>query len=340
MRVTSARRRQPVLAALGLLVSSASWAVASPTYTITDLGTLPGQSASVATGINDQGQVVGVSGNGIDAVSGNAWPRVVPGHNPGLSSFLYSGGQMTQINPIGGSPAAAINDAGQVVGGLNTSINNSGQYVSGTGLVSGGMTTPLGNFSPFAINDSGEMAGSVLPNGVFAPSDPAVSQGGHVTDLMQSLGLQGVGGQAYAINNAGDVLFYYQDQGGNPHYMIYSHDGHLTKAAEGPIVGPGGPGLPAALNDLGQVVGDNFLYSNGVNYMLPSLIPATSGWGPHLLALAINNAGQIVGAGAIDGQQHAFLMTPDSPQQVPEPSTLATLGLASAWYILRRRRGD
>ena len=35
-------------------------------YTITDLGTLSGQSSSVATSINNQGQVVGISYNGSD----------------------------------------------------------------------------------------------------------------------------------------------------------------------------------------------------------------------------------------------------------------------------------
>jgi uncharacterized membrane protein len=35
-------------------------------YTITNLGTLSGQSSSVATSINDQGQVVGISYNGSD----------------------------------------------------------------------------------------------------------------------------------------------------------------------------------------------------------------------------------------------------------------------------------
>ena len=49
---------------------------------------------------------------------------------------------------------------------------------------------------------------------------------------------------------------------------------------------------------------------------LNDLLPAGSGW--YLLdASAINNAGDIVGYGYNpDGQEHAFLMT---PQSVPEP---------------------
>ena len=42
---------------------------------------------------------------------------------------------------------------------------------------------------------------------------------------------------------------------------------------------------------------------------LNALIPANSGWDlPG--AVAVNIAGQIVGAGTVDGQQHGFLLTP------------------------------
>lgn len=40
---------------------------ADPLYTITDLGTLPGMNSSVATAINNNGQVVGISYNSSDA---------------------------------------------------------------------------------------------------------------------------------------------------------------------------------------------------------------------------------------------------------------------------------
>ena len=45
---------------------SGSDALADGLYTITDLGTLSGQSSSVATAINNQGQVVGMSYNSSD----------------------------------------------------------------------------------------------------------------------------------------------------------------------------------------------------------------------------------------------------------------------------------
>jgi probable HAF family extracellular repeat protein len=95
---------------------------------------------------------------------------------------------------------------------------------------------------------------------------------------------------------------------------------------------PGGPGLlSAALNNKDQVVGNGFLYSNGTIQTVLSLIPPGSGWS-NLAATGINDAGQIVGQGTYDGQQVAFLMTPDA---VPEPGTLAVWGLIVSCVGLR-----
>lgn len=72
----------------------------------------------------------------------------------------------------------------------------------------------------------------------------------------------------------------------------------------------------------GDVSDDAFVY-DAVHGMvdLNSLIDPLSGW-DLLYAFAINDNGQITGQGIIDGDRHAFLLTP-----VPEPSTLV-LGCA------------
>lgn len=72
------------------------------------------------------------------------------------------------------------------------------------------------------------------------------------------------------------------------------------------------------INDAGQVVGNArnaasqnraFLWENGQMKDLNNLIPAGSGWAL-VSAEAINQRGQIVGFGVINGQTHAFLLTP------------------------------
>jgi hypothetical protein len=67
---------------------------------------------------------------------------------------------------------------------------------------------------------------------------------------------------------------------------------------------------------------------------LNDLIPAGSGW---LLksAWGINDAGWITGDGTVNGQDHAYLLTPVG---VPEPSSLLLAGgaLAGGWAVRRR----
>jgi hypothetical protein len=75
------------------------------------------------------------------------------------------------------------------------------------------------------------------------------------------------------------------------------------------------------INSSGQVVGGGsraFYYDATTGVVdLNTLIDPDSGW---VLweARAINDLGQIVGAGDFNGQRHAYLLTP-----VPEPSTFA-----------------
>ena len=64
MKPRPSRRFCPVLLNACLLVScclAGTPAWADPLYTITDLGTLPGTTQSLATGINASGQVTGVA---------------------------------------------------------------------------------------------------------------------------------------------------------------------------------------------------------------------------------------------------------------------------------------
>ena len=110
----------------------------------------------------------------------------------------------------------------------------------------------------------------------------------------------------------------------------------------------GSPSQALAINDSGQVVGEidgsgGFVWSssNGINgaQLLNGLLsPASQGWSI-LSANDINNNGQIVGLGLLNGQQYAVLLNP-----VPEPSSLALAALdfvgLAAWRLRRGpRRG-
>ena len=357
-RMSHLIRHPLVMGALTLIASLwSTGARADAIYSITDLGTLSGQSSSVATSINDQGQIVGISYNSSSgyftdtfAASANP-PRFTQTGKP-AESFLDNGGQMSQINPTGGL-AMSINNSGQVVGGQYSSINGTGQYVGGQGagiltdnptttsvLVSGGITTTLSPlFVPYSINASAQVAGLLIADNQF---HPAVYQNGQTKDLFPALGIGGTyDSRAIAINQNGDVAINVSTANNSTAAYIYSAATGLATEIKPP---PGSPGLlAAALNNEGQVVGNGFLYSAGAAQALASLLPAGSGW-TDLGATSINDLGQIVGQGTYDGQQVAFLMTPNA-NGVPEPSTVAiwclmSAALAARARILRNGGGD
>jgi probable HAF family extracellular repeat protein len=103
------------------------------------------------------------------------------------------------------------------------------------------------------------------------------------------------------------------------------------------------------INASGQVTGESFSLDigsdhaflwDGMNMLdLNDLIPPGSGW-TLSQGNAINDAGQITGSGFIGNQTHAFLLTPMTVTEVPEPGMLmlistGVIGLS----LLRRRQG-
>ena len=87
------------------LMGASTASAASTTYTIKDLGTLPGGSSTFPNGVNASGKVVGEA-------SGSAG---------NTRAFLYTDGQMQDLGTLPNaicpdSIAYGINDSGQIVG--------------------------------------------------------------------------------------------------------------------------------------------------------------------------------------------------------------------------------
>src|SRR5258708_18569948 len=108
-----------------LLLTVAASLCAAQTYTVTDLGTLPGGSFSGAKAINLTAEITGW------AYSSSTVSDV----------FLYSNGAMTNLGTLGGPSGIGngINKSGQVAG---YSTNSSGTYRAF--LASGGSITDIG----------------------------------------------------------------------------------------------------------------------------------------------------------------------------------------------------
>jgi probable HAF family extracellular repeat protein len=332
----------PASLALVAGLAAALWAPPARAQTITDLGTLPGGYQSYAYGINAGGQVVGTSipadgyqhaflysggvmtdlNSALPANSGivletasaiNASGQIVAvGATGGAThAFLYSGGIITDLLTLPGdnaSASTAINASGQAVG--YSFVNGLPSHAF---LYSGGSLTDLGTLGAssaeaFGINGSGQIVG-------FSTTDDA----NHITraflysgGVMNDLGtLGGLAAWAYAINDSGQIVGWACPASGATHAFLYSGGVMLDLGTLG-----GSTSVAVAVNSSAQVVGysttadgtqDAFLYSGGVMIDLNSLLPANAGW---ILtqANAINDSGQIVGMGTINGQQHAFLM--------------------------------
>lgn len=305
-----------------LTIASAGNAFGQVQYTVTDLGTLPGEYGCVATGINDSGQVVGY---GYDYGS------------PYDQAFLYSGGSMQNLSTLPGSnssTAYAINNSGQVVGsaltssgaqtvflysggslqnlgvaGQPTAINDSGQIVGNNGntafLYSGGSIHNLGTFggnssTANAINDLGQVVGGAYTSG--GVQDAFLYSGGS----MQNLGtLPGAfGSYATSINDSGQVVGWSISSVNIYHSFLWQSGNGMQD------IGVLGPLASDAVNNLGQVVMDNYLYSSGSIENLNNLIVPGSGCTLNV-ASGINDSGQICGwGGNSSGQTVALLLTP------------------------------
>ena len=234
---------------------------------VRSLGALPGDLYSLALGINNQGQVVGLSD---------------------YHAFLWQNDTMTEL---GGGTAYGINDAGQAVGG-----NGTRAVLWENGAMTDLGTLPGDDFSvAYAINNGGQVVGASC-GGTCEWFRAFLWQNGTMTDLGSLGGPSST--VAYGINSAGQIV------GVSAGHAVLWHGGTMTDLG---VLPRGGGSEARAINDAGQVVGwggntsvgfHAFLWENGAMTDLGTLPGDTDSF-----ANGINNAGQVVGTS--DG--NAFL---------------------------------
>jgi probable HAF family extracellular repeat protein len=280
-----------VLAALSLYASASL--SAAQTYTVTDLGTISGNSVSTGYALSSTGAAAGTSNTPTAAIAA-----------------LFSNGKVTNISTLGSSVsvATAINGSAEIVGwnffysnpnfdpqaflysnGHMTSINSPSVFPSGT--------------EALGINDSGEVVGT----GYFTDGNfhAFLYSGGKMTDLGPRGAVQA---SAIAINNSGQIIGgYYLTSGAVGEFLITN--GKMTTLP----VPTGSYAVSAfAINDIGDIVGTNFFNSGAP----PHAVKFTSGAWTDLGAISgaeasratgINLSGQIVGTGFFrQTQYHPF----------------------------------
>jgi len=287
---------------------------------------------TVARGLNDSGQVVGIAYE-----------------NAAVAGFISTNGQVTRSQAI---DPRAISNSGLDVG--SGSFSPSGLYVYPYGpkafiqrdgeyhgsYIANGILTDLGSLEPggmssaSGVNDHYQATGSSSLGGI---GKPVLYSDGRVIPIGLLPGTNRGGGAA--INSRGEVAGVMSTLGqqGSHGFLYIAGRTIDIGSLGGSIEGIGG------LNDASQVVGSSltadgqrraFLYEDGKILDLNTLLSA-----PGLVlteAVGINIKGQIA-ANAVDAQGHihALLL---SPTTVPEPSILAFAGVVGLGLLIRRRR--
>ncbi|MFG0253152.1 MAG: hypothetical protein ACF8NJ_09795 [Phycisphaerales bacterium JB038] len=326
-------------AAVAAILTATSIVGAAPGqsyYVVQELPPLSGGSTSRALGLNEFGDVVGVS-------------NAPAGLHRGV---LWRDGQVIQIagsSNSGDSSATAINDAGVAVGLDGVFGSNAYTWQDGVGI-------PLETFidccsEALDINEDGLVVGYAAVGG-FGNYQAAKWENGEVhsfgfygraravNELDQIVGTQYItwaggflaegdvitplgtlGGntsEAFDINNQAQIVGRSNTADGESHPFLWQ-DGAMTSLGTLPGTDTG---TAFAINNQGVAVGETFLYDifdfratlwqpGELPIDLNNYVVTDEDW---LLEAAhdINDAGQIVGEGRYNGQRRAFLLTPMS----------------------------
>lgn len=264
-----------------------------------DIGTFGGNN-SKCRGINDGGVVAGWAGTEADA----------------FHAFIFIGeGKKEDLGTLGGSlsKARAINNREQVVGFAHTLAEQPHAFIWERATGMRDLGTLGGDTSESrAINEIGSVAG-------YADTPDQQQKAFFWSEMTGMINCGTFGGAkswAYGLNDLDQVVGDAQNADNRDRAFIWDSQIGLRDLGDF-----GGPTSNArGINNRGQVVGNSenyngrpvaFLWEQGRWLQdLNELLPPRSGW--YLAAaIAINEDGYIAGIGAIGGEQHTFVLSPE-----------------------------
>ncbi len=316
-----------------------------------ELGFESPNSGTMATSINNSGQVVGSSHVMTTTPVYQAW-----------RPFLYVNGAMSdlRINPDGHAEAASISNAGHIAGSLTSTTTGRDHAF----VFHGGSVTDLSDLSPLipvgsatAVNSGGNVVGfgsQFIPFGCVYGFDGItgfIFRNGVVSKLTPLVA--GADIVPTAINERGQVVGYARSTTDAATGCDYQHaflwENGVTRDINS-LAGATRYGSYAyGINNVGQVVGYTgivdgnavrggaFVWQDGTMIELNTRIDVGSGW---LLdsAAAINNVGHIVGVGRLNGQARGFMLTPPGVG-IPKIAVFTGLGDLPGGNVFSRAFG-
>ena len=311
---------------LVLLASSLGTIAAAPHYTITEIGVLPGGTASFATAINAPGDVVGYS------------------YDAGLDerAFIWRSGTLTNLGtfPNGHySLALGLNNLGQIVGDSDTGDFEPRAFLRESGPLLDLSRTGGAQIHASAVNDAGLIAGYMTKSGSGNPAnfraviwekDPArpgrfnqttLPVLTNTTDPTLTFSL------AYAINASGVIAGSCYTFPTGQRGVLWLTNASRTIVDLGTLPG-GGESFAESLNANGLAVGWSslhagdraVLWSNDTARTIVNL--NTLAGDTDSQAHGINSAGAIVGTSFGPAGSRAFVLTPIPAPRLADPRRL------------------
>ena len=296
----------------------------------------------IPAGMGDSSQAVAINNSGM--IAGCVWDSAKLGgpYQPGgiYQPVVWGHGAVSLLanGPYGDGSPTCLNDLGQVGGAIawdGVSSNDHAAWWDQNGILH-----DLGSFGGqwaqvCGINNQGQMLISVVFSG---QSEVLLWDHGVTTPVTP------VTSDIWGIDNRGHFLGDGYDTQGNS--QCYFWNGSSAVVIPPPV--PGEFDLHTNINDNDQTIIDwvailtqsntqysPVLWEDGISYDLNALLEPNSGVTLDGV-LSIASDGSMLGGGWDQGQWGYFLLTPDG--SVPEPGSLALVGLLGMAMFVRRRK--